>query len=433
MRIKSLFRAAALAVLLSPATALALDVADNLSVTRITASANQLTGFTIPWGFYEADDLVVKTSPDAGVTWTTKTLTTDYTVTGANGSSGSLTFLSGRCDGTSAGCDSGTLVVIYRLSSPRTVAAFGSSISSAALNLTFEKLTAWVQELQQQITDLALRVPVTDDVDMALPSVSTAVAGNAPILNATKDGWEWSDVDLTDAGTVTSVAASGSEGISVSGSPVTTSGTLTFSVGDLTPDSVVIGNRGGMYLAESIGNGVHSVGHKAPASLAASYTLDWPADDGTAGQVLSTTDGTGTLDFVDLLAALEDTCDGTDNQILKWETNGDVSCVTFGGAVVGSPTALALAADFSELDDALEGTFTYDPANLVDGAGETKTFTCTGAALGDVVSVGPGVDVVGLNFSASVTSADNCAVRLQNESGITADLASSTWGYAVIR
>jgi len=42
-------------------------------------------------------------------------------------------------------------------------------------------------------------------------------------------------------GTVTSVAVSGSNGIGVSGSPVTSAGPITLTLGDITPDSVVTG------------------------------------------------------------------------------------------------------------------------------------------------------------------------------------------------
>jgi len=80
----------------------------------------------------------------------------------------------------------------------------------------------------------------------------------------------------------------------------------------------------------------------------------------------------------------------------------------------------------------LSGTFTYDPASLVDGAGETKSFSCTGAALGDIVTVGPAVDIQDMVFSAYVQAANTCEVRLQNESTNTVDLASSVWAYRII-
>jgi len=78
-----------------------------------------------------------------------------------------------------------------------------------------------------------------------------------------------------------------------------------------------------------------------------------------------------------------------------------------------------------------ESTATLNPASVANGAGTTTTFTCTGAILGDILTVGPGVDMQGLLFSASVTSTNNCAVRIENATGGTIDLASSTWKYVV--
>lgn len=49
-------------------------------------------------------------------------------------------------------------------------------------------------------------------------------------------------------------------------------------------------------LSEDPDNGTMVVNQQAPASLAASYTLTWPIDDGTSGQVLST-DGSGLLSW----------------------------------------------------------------------------------------------------------------------------------------
>lgn len=78
-------------------------------------------------------------------------------------------------------------------------------------------------------------------------------------------------------------------------------------------------------------------------------------------------------------------------------------------------------------------TFTWDPGNLVDGAGETKAVTVTGAALGDLVLVAPPYDLQDMLLTAYVQAANTVEVRLQNESGGTLDLASGTWRVAVIR
>jgi hypothetical protein len=75
----------------------------------------------------------------------------------------------------------------------------------------------------------------------------------------------------------------------------------------------------------------------------------------------------------------------------------------------------------------LAGSATYDAASLIDGAGATGTITVTGAALGDhVLSVSFGVDLQGIVCTYWVSAANTVSFRLQNETGGTIDLASTT-------
>lgn len=74
----------------------------------------------------------------------------------------------------------------------------------------------------------------------------------------------------------------------------------------------------------------------------------------------------------------------------------------------------------------LDGSATWDAGSLVDGAGESKDITVTGAAIGDFVLCSLGVDIVDITISAQVTATDTVTVRIQNESGSTVDLASTT-------
>ena len=78
--------------------------------------------------------------------------------------------------------------------------------------------------------------------------------------------------------------------------------------------------------------------------------------------------------------------------------------------------------------------FTWDPASLVDGAGETSTgITVTGAVFGDLVLVGAPYDLQDCTVTGYVQAADTVEVRLQNESGGVRDLASGTWKVVVLR
>lgn len=74
----------------------------------------------------------------------------------------------------------------------------------------------------------------------------------------------------------------------------------------------------------------------------------------------------------------------------------------------------------------LNGSTTYDPGSLADGAGATTTVTVTGAALGDFATATFSVDLAGIALSAWVSAADTVSVRFQNESGGVLDLASGT-------
>jgi len=91
------------------------------------------------------------------------------------------------------------------------------------------------------------------------------------------------------------------------------------------------------------------------------------------------------------------------------------------------------ARQFQDLFDVIPFTVTVDPASHIDGAGETIAITVTGAALGDLVLLGPGADMLDLLYTASVTAADTVSLRIQNESTVTRDVASSTWNGLVLK
>lgn len=77
---------------------------------------------------------------------------------------------------------------------------------------------------------------------------------------------------------------------------------------------------------------------------------------------------------------------------------------------------------------------TLNAGSLVDGAGETDDVTVPGVALGDmVIGASLGVDLVGLTVTGYVSAANTVKFRIQNESGSTVDLASSTLRIVVAR
>jgi hypothetical protein len=79
-------------------------------------------------------------------------------------------------------------------------------------------------------------------------------------------------------------------------------------------------------------------------------------------------------------------------------------------------------------------TAILNAGSLVDGAGETDDITIPGVALGDMVlAASLGVDLVGLTVTGYVSAANTVKFRIQNESGSTVDLASSTLRVVVAR
>ena len=90
-----------------------------------------------------------------------------------------------------------------------------------------------------------------------------------------------------------------------------------------------------------------------------------------------------------------------------------------GGTVIGTRINL-------DSLPAKEGSATYDPASLADGAGVTTTVAVTGAALGDFAFASFSNALQGIILSAWVSATDVVSVRFQNESGGTLDLASGT-------
>ena len=82
----------------------------------------------------------------------------------------------------------------------------------------------------------------------------------------------------------------------------------------------------------------------------------------------------------------------------------------------------------------LTGSITWDPASLVDGAGETSSaITITGAVLGDFIAVSAPYDMQGILASGYVSATNTARIRVQNETGGTIDLASGTWKVRVIK
>jgi hypothetical protein len=79
-----------------------------------------------------------------------------------------------------------------------------------------------------------------------------------------------------------------------------------------------------------------------------------------------------------------------------------------------------------QLCDYNTGSATFNPGNLIDGAGETTTVTVTGAALGDLAFASFSLDTQGILVTAWVSAANVVSVRFQNETTGAINLAEGT-------
>jgi len=96
------------------------------------------------------------------------------------------------------------------------------------------------------------------------------------------------------AGTIANAAGSNTQIQFNNGGLFGASANLTWDGTTLSSTQVNITGQGTLRLQDTTGG--EYVGLRAPASLGASYTLTWPADDGTSGQAL-VTDGSGVLSW----------------------------------------------------------------------------------------------------------------------------------------
>lgn len=77
---------------------------------------------------------------------------------------------------------------------------------------------------------------------------------------------------------------------------------------------------------------------------------------------------------------------------------------------------------------------TIDFASVVDGACLENTFTLTGAALGDPVALGVGTALpAGVSATARVSATDTAEIQVCNLSGAAVDLSSRSWTARVVR
>ena len=181
-------------------------------------------------------------------------------------------------------------------------------------------------------------------------------------------------------------------------------------------DEIIIGNSttvgGGIKLNEGTNNGTDNIIIKAPNTLAASYTLTLPADDGTPGQFLKT-DGSGVLSFDTIYSSFTITGDtGTDtfntNETLDFQGNSQV--VT---AVTNNQVAFSIANSSigtTQLTDAgvtnvklANSTITLGSSTLTLGSTTTDIAGITSLVVDDITINGQSITTTASNKDITLT------------------------------
>jgi len=172
------------------------------------------------------------------------------------------------------------------------------------------------------------------------------------------------------SGTVTSVAVSGSNGIGVSGSPITTSGTITLSLGDITPTSV---------------NSVVLSGASTP-TLAVTGTSSISGSN-TGDQTITLTGdvtGSGTGSFATTLATVNSNVGSFTNASITVNAKGLITAASSGAApvtsVLGTTNRITVTGTTSAVVD-IAATYVGQTSITTLGTVATGTWSATTIAV----------------------------------------------------
>lgn len=226
------------------------------------------------------------------------------------------------------------------------------------------------------------------------------------------------------SGSVTSVAANGADGVSVSGSPITSSGTLTIGLGDITPTSVAAtGTISGSNLS---GN---NTGDETNASIKAALGITTLSGDNTGDETTSTIKsklGISTLsgsNTGDQTITLSGDLDGSGSDIIN-VTLADVNI---------NPTNLAFHKVTVNTKGLVTGTAAVDSSDITSVLGFTPYPTSNPA--GYISSVDPQLvtsvagkigDVVLTSSDISLSKADVGLSDVDNTSDLAKPLSTAT-------
>jgi hypothetical protein len=181
-------------------------------------------------------------------------------------------------------------------------------------------------------------------------------------------------------------------------------------------DEIIVGNSttvgGGIKLNEGTNNGTDNIIIKAPNTLAASYTLTLPPDDGTIGQFLKT-DGSGNLAFETVFSNFTITGDtGSDTfntnetldfqgntQVVTAVTNNQVS-FSIGNSSIGTTQLTDAGVTNAKLANS---TITLGSSTLTLGATTTDIAGLTSLVVDDITINGQSITTTASNKDITLT------------------------------
>lgn len=258
-----------------------------------------------------------------------------------------------------------------------------------------------------------------------LHDVLITTPANNEVLTYESSTGLWKNKAVSGTGTVTSVAATGANGIGVSGSPITGAGTLALSLGAITPSSVaatgtVAGKNvevkgatgdpvaGALKLFEAPDYGSNAISLSAPSDLAGSTSYELPTADGAPDSVL-VTNGSGSLDWADIHTnpTFKGTVSVDPDGFIAASVAIEDSYGTGKRFILGGTDASLSASAQLRFRGSLSGTTDY----LVTEAA-TQTLTNKTLALSSISGLGTGVST----FLATPSSA-NLAAAVTDETG----------------
>jgi hypothetical protein len=161
--------------------------------SRVGYSTNgSTTVFSVPFVFFDDTDLQVILVNNATAVETTLTLTTNYTVTGGDGSTGSLTTVSTYASGS-------TLVIQREVPYTQEIDYQANDGFPAEVNEEgLDRATMQVQQVRRRARQTP-KLPATYDPESGDISFPLPVSGKVLAGNSDEDGWE--NVDAFEGGT----------------------------------------------------------------------------------------------------------------------------------------------------------------------------------------------------------------------------------------